>query len=244
MEDIHPNCPLDCNAVESIEHILFFCPFAKENNIISAELVLTKAWFIWKERCNLVFENKHQTSAQLSTEIKRHLEFWYKDHPLLTQVLKNGDKNTNWIPPEESQLKINIDAAWISANLPAGFSLILRNDARLLEQGRAGALTASTPEEAEALGLLQGTKWAVELGLSNFTLEGDCNNLFDYLNGKESLLEWQNIPILDEVVNKLKPCNNFLGFHFVPRSASTVADLMAKEAKNFSSPLNWRKTIP
>lgn len=30
MEDIHPNCPLDCNAVESIEHILFFCPFAKE----------------------------------------------------------------------------------------------------------------------------------------------------------------------------------------------------------------------
>ncbi|XP_026399907.1 uncharacterized protein LOC113295796 [Papaver somniferum] len=274
MEDIHPNCPLDCNEVESIEHMLFFCHFAKEvwasephpiqfhfyssvtfldickewlgkqNTIIPVELALTKARFIWKERCNLIFENKHQPSAQLSTEIKRHLEFWYKYHPLLTQVMKNGDKNVNWIPPEKSQLKINIDAAWILDNLPAGFSLILRNDAVILEQGRAGALTASTPEEAEALGLLQGAKWAVEIGLSNFSLEGDCKNLFDYLNGNKSLLGWQNIPILDEAVNELKSCNNFLGFHFVPRSTNSVADLMAKEAKNFSVSLNWRKKIP
>ncbi|XP_026451033.1 uncharacterized protein LOC113351224 [Papaver somniferum] len=154
----------------------------------------------------------------------------------------NGNKNINWTPPEKSRLKINIDATWISANLPAGISLILRNDAGILEQGRAGALTATTPEEEEALGLLQGAKWAVEIGLSNFYLEGDCKNLFDYLNGKESLLEWQNIPILDEVVNELKSCNIWVSF--VPRSANTVADLMAKEAKHFSSFLNGRKQIP
>ncbi|XP_026400005.1 uncharacterized protein LOC113295886 [Papaver somniferum] len=125
------------------------------------------------------------------------------------------DKNINWNPPKRSQLKLNIDAAWISADLPAGFSLILRNDAEILEQGRAGAFTASTPEEAEELGLLQGAKWATEIGLSNFTIEGDCKNLFDYLNGNESYLEWQNIPILDEAVNELESCIIFWGFYFV-----------------------------
>ncbi|XP_026431838.1 uncharacterized protein LOC113329082 [Papaver somniferum] len=122
--------------------------------------------------------------------------------------------NHNWNPPNKSQLKLNIDAAWISANLPTGFSLILRNDAGVLEQGRTGAFTASTPEEAEALGLLQGAKWASEFGLSNFLVEGDCKNLFDYLNGYESLIEWQNKAILDEAIIELKSCNNFFGFLF------------------------------
>ncbi|XP_026430910.1 uncharacterized protein LOC113328029 [Papaver somniferum] len=216
----------------------------KKSTIIPVGITLIKAWFIWKEKCNLVFKNKQQTSAQLGTEIQRYLEFWYKDHPLLNQVKIGKNLIPNWNPPKRSQLKLNIDAAWISANLPAGFSLILRNDAGILEQGRAGAFTSSTPEEAEALGLLQGAKWAAETGLSNFSIEGDCKNLFNYLNGIESSLEWQNISILDDAINELKSCNNFLGLYFVPRTANNIADLMAKEAKNFRSILNWRKEPP
>ncbi|XP_026415914.1 uncharacterized protein LOC113311291 [Papaver somniferum] len=218
MEDINPNCPSNCNVVESIEH-MFFCPFAKEvwaaepypvnlqfhssitfldickdwigkkNPIIPVEIALTKAWFIWKERSNLVFENKQRTSVQLGTEIQRYIKFWYKDHPLLNQVKRRRDKNITWNPPKRSQLKLNIDTNWISANLPAGFSLIFRKDAGILEQGRVRAFTASTPEEAVALELLQGAKWATKIELSNFSIEGDCKNLFDYLNGKESFLE-------------------------------------------------------
>ncbi|XP_026400661.1 uncharacterized protein LOC113296574 [Papaver somniferum] len=170
-----------------------------------------------------------------------YLEFWYKDHPLLNQVNNGKSLTPNWKPPSKSQLKLNIDAAWISANLPAGLSLILRSDAGTIEQCRAGAFTASTPEEAEALGLLEGAKWAAENGLTNFSIEGDCKNLFDYLNGIESSLEWQNISVLDQVIHTLKSCNNFLGFYFVPRSANNVADIMAKEARSFSSTCNWRK---
>ncbi|XP_026437831.1 uncharacterized protein LOC113336033 [Papaver somniferum] len=228
IEDIHPDCPLNC----------------KKNTIIPVEIALTKAWFIWKERCNLVFENKQYTSAQLGSEIQRYLELWYKDHPLLNQVKIRGDKTRNWNPPKRSQLKLNIDAASTSAIVPAGFSLILRNDAGILEQGRAGAFIASTSEEAEALGLLQGAKRATKIGLSNFSIEGDCKNLFDHLNGNESSIEWKNITILDDAINELKSCNNFLGFYFVSRTTNNVADLMAKKAKNFSSYLNWMKEPP
>ncbi|XP_026455275.1 uncharacterized protein LOC113356376 [Papaver somniferum] len=71
-----------------------------------------------------------------------------------------------------------------------GFSLIYKNDAVEFELGKAGPISASISEEAEALGLLQGAQWAMKEGMTDFTVEGDCKNLFDYLNEKASQLEW------------------------------------------------------
>ncbi|XP_026452190.1 uncharacterized protein LOC113352598 [Papaver somniferum] len=215
MEDVHPNCSFGCNTSETIEHLLITCPYAKsvwaiEPNLIYVnpdntssfleicktwirrldsgipiEIILTKAWFIWKERCNRVFEQKQQTKTPLGLEIQRFLDFWYKSNMPPTQFIKGKLKIQNWSLPNTSQFKLNIDAAWISLDFPAGFSLILRNDVGDFELGRAGPFTASSPEKAEAIGLLQSVNWAVEKGLSNFTVEGDlprtANNVADVL---------------------------------------------------------------
>ncbi|XP_026384999.1 uncharacterized protein LOC113280607 [Papaver somniferum] len=124
-----------------------------------------------------------------------------------------------------------------------GFSLIVRDDVGDFKTGRAGPFTASIPEEAEALGLLQGAQCATEKGMANFSVEGDSKNLFDYLNGRESQLEWQNQSILDEAKNVFNSCQKFLGFNFAPRTANNVADILAKEAKSFNNALSW-ETVP
>lgn len=41
-------------------------------NSISMALAATKYWFIWKERCLRIFENKNRTSNQLAQDISRH----------------------------------------------------------------------------------------------------------------------------------------------------------------------------
>ncbi|XP_026451286.1 uncharacterized protein LOC113351536 [Papaver somniferum] len=273
MEDVHPNCSFGCNTPETIEHLLITCPYAKyvwalEPNPIAInsddifsfleicksgigkveaeipiEMILTKAWFIWKERCNRVFEQKQQSNTQLGLEIKRFLEFWYKGNMNSRQSSKGNLRIQNWSFPKSSQLKLNIDVAWISVDLSAGFSLILRNDAGDFELGKAGSFTTSSPEEAEAIWLLQGAIWALDKGISNFTVEGDCQNLFDYLNGKDSQISWQNRSIMDEVKEKISRCQIFLGFFLVPRTANNVADVLVKEAKSFKNFLN-RRTIP
>ncbi|XP_026459028.1 uncharacterized protein LOC113359649 [Papaver somniferum] len=148
------------------------------------------------------------------------------------------------MPPRKTQLKLNIDAAWISVNLPAGFSLILRNDARGFEQGRAGSFTTATPEEAEALGMLQGAKWALEKEWSNFSVKGDCKNLVDYLNGKPTQMEWRNQAIIDEVKCEFNKCTNFLVFFYIPRLANQAADTLTKEAKTFGKFVTWVKYPP
>ncbi|XP_026399395.1 uncharacterized protein LOC113295258 [Papaver somniferum] len=182
MEDLHSNCSFGCNTIESTEHFLFSCPFAKsvwaenpfpmtlnihastsfleickewlgnKNTNISIEIILTKAWFIWKERCNKVFEQKQQSSTQLGIKIQRYLDYWYKDNLPRCLSTTHNTKKQVWLSPEKARLKININAAWKSMNFPAGFSLIARNDAGDFKTRKAGPLKATTPEEAEALG--------------------------------------------------------------------------------------------
>lgn len=211
---------------------------------ISLETILTKAWFIWKERCDRIFENKQKTSTQLGAEIMRYLEFWNSDKGLLGQAIKTTVEPPKWLFPRKSQFKLNIDAVWVSSTLPAGFSLILRNDIGDLEQGGAGPISAATPEEVEALGLWHGAKWALDNGWSNFSVEGDCKKLFDYLNGKPSQIEWKNQSLMDVTKYYFNKCKFFLGFFYIPRLANQVADTLAKESKSFVNFVNWDKNPP
>ncbi|XP_026410647.1 uncharacterized protein LOC113305869 [Papaver somniferum] len=52
---------------------------AGDLNSISMALAATKCWFIWKERCLRIFEDKSRTPIQLAVDILRHYEYW---HPM------------------------------------------------------------------------------------------------------------------------------------------------------------------
>ncbi|XP_026459934.1 uncharacterized protein LOC113360661 [Papaver somniferum] len=272
--DVSPNCTFGCIENETIEYLLFHCPYAKsvwasepsplninfdnskkfldickhwlenDNPIVPLEIILTKVWFIWKERCNRSFEKTEQTYSQLALEIQRHLSFWYKDSYQEKDTSTRFKEKPIWDAPSHDQKKLNIDAVWTSVNEPSSFSLILRNDAGKFVQGRAGSISATSPEEAEALGLLHASAWAVEEGLTNFSVEGDCKNLFDYRNGKPSQITWKNQKIMNEVKRDFNLCQHFLGFFYVPRLANNVVDILAKEAKLYSTFVDWRDVPP
>lgn len=57
---------------------------AGDSNSISMALAATKCWFIWKERCLRIFEDKSITPIQLSLDISRHCEYW---HPMTLNSL-------------------------------------------------------------------------------------------------------------------------------------------------------------
>ncbi|XP_026378641.1 uncharacterized protein LOC113273087 [Papaver somniferum] len=274
--DLSPSCSFGCNEAETIEHLFLHCKYAKfvwatdpypvvvhfdstihfldvfkewlekENPLIPIEIIMTKIWFIWKERCNRVFDNQQQTCQQVALEIQRHLAFWHKEKYLVkSKDLVSGNKGDKiWKFPESLHNKLNLDVAWISSSVPTGFAIIFRNDAGEFTQGRAGPISATTPEEAEALGFLQSAKWARAMKLSDFSMEGDCKNLFDYLKGEPSQITWQNQSIMEEVKDEISFCNNFKGFHFIPRTTNNVADTLAKEARLFRTAINWDANPP
>ncbi|XP_026452093.1 uncharacterized protein LOC113352496 [Papaver somniferum] len=119
----------------------------KDNPTIHIEIIMTKIWFIWKGRCNRTFGKQQQSHNQLALEIQRHLVFWHKDkytvHTRSTNV--GNSSNDKWQAPGAGQDKITLDAAWISIDVLAGFSLIFRNAAGNFEQGKARPITDSSP---------------------------------------------------------------------------------------------------
>ncbi|XP_026410577.1 uncharacterized protein LOC113305791 [Papaver somniferum] len=210
------------NANETTEHLLFHCPCATEvwnlalnpislnidtsstflylyqnwirkpRSEISLELMLTKMWFIWKERCNRAFENKSTSARSLSQAIQGHISFWSKKgSPQSTKInhCKNNSVKT-WQAPLGNKIKINFDAARISNNLPSSYVIILRDNAGDTGGGKAGQSTSQDPQEAEAIGVYRAENWAQETGLENFSIEGDCESLFNYMKGKNSDISW------------------------------------------------------
>ncbi|XP_026383644.1 uncharacterized protein LOC113279154 [Papaver somniferum] len=276
VKDVVPHCTMCGVEIETTEHLLFHCPYAKEvwnsspypisltldtsskildlckdwlNNPrkeISIELILTKMWFTWKERCNRVFEDKAKTAISMAIEIQRHIYFWSKRSckPKKTKQVQKKKASPIWKSPQKDSLKINVDAAWISETLPSGYALVMRNGVGPFEGGRAGQSAGSDPQEAEAIRVLQATVWAKEKNIKNFSIEGDCERLFNYFHRNNSDISWRAKACLDELNMIENLCTNFWGFYFVPRLGNMAADTLAKFIRTTNSALDLEITPP
>ncbi|XP_026399501.1 uncharacterized protein LOC113295380 [Papaver somniferum] len=203
-------------------------------------------WFIWKERRDRVFEGKSKSVGSLVAEIQRHLDFWaIRKHKSVKNkgLLKNKKRNT-WTSPKMNTLKINVDATWVSKDLPSGYAIILRNDADDIQGGREGQSSSTDQQEAEAVGVLQATIWAKYKGINNFSIEGDRESIFNYLQGHSQNISWCAKAYLDEANRIAKLCPNFLGFNYVPRLSNQVADVLSKYVRSLNSEVEWDNSPP
>lgn len=76
-------------------------------------------WHIWKARCNHIFNDKAITPAQVIHSISYTYDaFWEANHPCPSPSPPPPNSHllvSHWCPPNESFLKINVDANWLPA---------------------------------------------------------------------------------------------------------------------------------
>ncbi|XP_026419709.1 uncharacterized protein LOC113315663 [Papaver somniferum] len=202
-------------------------------NSISMALAATKCWFIWKERCLRIFEDKSRTPEQLALDITCHYDYWHPTHlhTLAQPQVRHIEPIPYWQFPEVNTVKINCDASWTSENTNAGFGFVIRNWTRNFKGAVSGIFRTSTAEEAEALTLLQATNWAITNNLQHLVIEGDNQAIIKYLQGQDSAIQWKSLTILEEVRKQTASLTHFLGFNFVDRKANGVANLLAKNRR-------------
>ncbi|XP_026395990.1 uncharacterized protein LOC113290620 [Papaver somniferum] len=203
-------------------------------------------WFIWKERCDRVFEEKFKSATNLALEIQRYVDFWSTKKRKSAKPSQAKRKNLIpvWKAPSKDNLKINVDATWISEALPYTYALILRNDTGDCQGGRAGHSTGSDPQEAEAIGVLQAEIWAKDNQIQRFSIEGDCESLFNYILGKKEDILWRAKAYINEAIRIASFCTNFLGFFYVPRLENQVADILTKFVRPLISTVEWELSSP
>ena len=138
------------------------------------ELFIVQAWFIWNQRNSITHGGVLQAPKLLN---KRAEDLLAKFHQAQVQLgtASTAENANNWQPPPVSKFKLNFDAAVFTELECSGMGVIICN-----EKGEVmGAKSAKGPRvtdslEAEALACRTALEFAVDIGLSDIVIEGDC----------------------------------------------------------------------
>lgn len=94
-----------------------------------------------------------------------------------------------WNSPESNSCKINFDASWADENNLARYGLIVRSETRTTIQAGSETFHASSSKESEARTLLEAARWTTSMNCKHFSIEGDCNGVIDFAQGKTNSID-------------------------------------------------------
>ncbi|XP_026378008.1 uncharacterized protein LOC113272379 [Papaver somniferum] len=220
--------------------------FRKQSTI---NLIVITLWFIWKARCELVFDNKRSSTNSLTNKIRdycRENKIQTNNNLNQVQVLCNNHNRTarsrtnitSWNPPQRGWLKVNIDAYVLPDSNIAGIALIIRDVAGQFVEAWTMVERVRDITQAEAVAALKALQWIYQLQLKNVIVEGDNKTFMDNINGLCNISPWEDGNIIRECQH-LVLCLGSVVVCFRNRKGNQVADLLAKFARSNLCSRKW-----
>ncbi|KAH9763516.1 reverse transcriptase domain-containing protein [Citrus sinensis] len=212
---------------------------------LNGELVASFLWVIWNARNNWLFKGKCDDPSRLIAKamstadcVKRIKQPEQNFSLELTSM-----QQSQWSPPSEDWVKVNVDAAMDEQNNLAGLGAVIRN-----YRGEVVAAAVNTiksfgdVEMYEAKAALWGIQAAIKAGASSIILESDSKRVIELINSKQSTLTelcW----VIFDILEAKKSFQNFKAQH-VGRTCNTLAHDLAKLALRKSEPCIWLDEFP
>ncbi|XP_041009493.1 uncharacterized protein LOC121253558 [Juglans microcarpa x Juglans regia] len=171
-----PNCPICLREQESINHVLWDFPTAKDELL---EEFVMPAKKIWQRRNTYIFQNNF-IHLNLVMKQAKHLLTGFQEtftEKSCNEAIMN-DIHCSWESPPEGCYKVNWDA---TVNK---------------ECGRVGTWIVIRDYE-ESLGALQAIRFAIEIGLRKLRVEGDALQVVNSLSHNNSQLRSSGVFIWD-----------------------------------------------
>ncbi|KAF5178212.1 hypothetical protein FRX31_032202 [Thalictrum thalictroides] len=199
---------------------------------------LASTWFIWKARCDLIFQNRFPSSVKTAQAIDTHLD------KLQVQLMPNSDAQTHhhsmseynttdiqhssWLPPQNDRIKINVDISFVNHDSPVTVGFLMRlSNGQFLSAG-SDICYASSSEEGECRGVLIAVKECLKHQLRKVEIESDLKSIADYFAGISVNLSWTSISILEEAKSI---CNLFesILFMYCNRTRNHCTHILARQ---------------
>ncbi|CAN1822360.1 hypothetical protein LINPERHAP1_LOCUS29947 [Linum perenne] len=108
--------------------------------------------------------------------------------------------------------------------------------------GRAGKIRCSSPIVAEACALLEAVSM-VRTSPTSCTICSDCLNLVNSLKGPKTSWPWECFGLLGRISSILRDSPN-IQICFIHRKHNSIADWVARSARDSILPPNWIFNIP
>ena len=138
-------------------------------------------------------------------------------------------------------MKINVDEALNASG--GGFGLVARNNKDEILGVGAGQLDHIFDASiVEAVAMLKGILWAVDMGFRKIILEGDAAGIINQLNSCDSSYSLAAPIIYD--IKAVKRNFQCCSFSYVPRTGNGVAHELAQYGVTLSNELYWVDEAP
>ncbi|XP_062013961.1 uncharacterized protein LOC133730370 [Rosa rugosa] len=203
-------------------------------------------WFIWKERCNCVFNHISPNSLSVASRAFRASSEFLAIPTFISPKIHrpcNSEDSFHWLPPPVHSWKINTDAAWDSSTLSCGLSALLRDSTGTLVKGLSQSNFASSSLAAEAMAIDLGLSLASSIPLSSFQLESDSLVLISAFLNPLSAVDWSTSQIVSTIRTKASSFNR-VNWRWTSRRTNAAADLVAAWASRRVCPVDWDSNPP
>lgn len=189
-------------------------------------------WGIWFFRNKRVWENKVVTATVAMAWSAKNIFDWKE---VKERRIKQGVVDANhvmqvpakWKKPDLGVLKLNVDAAVKLGDQSFSVGLVLRDHTGTLVHGKTSNKPMVTSVfEAEAVAVLEGLKWLLDLNQDNVVIESDSPLTVKALHSPLDNL-WEVGFILDACRSIIDSRPGF-SVSFVKRQANRVAHVVAK----------------
>ena len=226
----HAGLQYDMMAVESAPEWLL--NRVNEGTMQEVCKVASVLWGIWYGRNKRVWDDKLISPAIATDWSMRAVKEWQqaqKNRPdqvnsRESTVLK---KSVSWRPPDAGSMKINVDASLSKESDSYAVGMVIRDDKGVFVEDKVTRLEHMEQAlDAEARGVLESLRWAVEKGLQRVCVETDSLLTVQALQ-KNSVGVLEVGHVLEERLKYLQEHPQF-SIVFVQRQANKVAHEMAK----------------
>lgn len=184
-------------------------------------------WHLWKNRNQLVFDNKSWSEAEISLKVLKDARSW--EEASQAPVKTCSPRNRPPLPQQPSTgYACFTDGAWdpISRNSGQGWVFHDPNGVSV-EHRSSNRSHVASPLVAEALAVKAALLDAVAYGFFRLNIFSDSKSLVNLLNSSSSTIELHSL-LFD--IRVLSCRFEVISFGFIPRLNNVKADSLAKSA--------------
>ncbi|KAK8579910.1 hypothetical protein V6N12_070211 [Hibiscus sabdariffa] len=219
----------------------WFCWIFAHSTMPKRLKLLILIWAIWTSRNKLVHENVKQYAfavVRFSMNYVREITFVSSSLATLQNPMM-----AKWSRPFDPSVKINVDAAFDSSSSRASSGVVVRDSNGLvLGSCFIPSVNISSSFAAEALAVIHGLCFALDLGCMHVVLESDSLTVISKLNSGVDDCSLLRPYIADAqlVAQTFFSCQ----FSFTPKSGNKVVHCLARLSQESAVDSYWVEEVP
>ncbi|XP_031097101.1 uncharacterized protein LOC116001361 [Ipomoea triloba] len=199
-------------------------------------------WSIWKSRNDLLWNTKPWTPSEVVRRAVLLAEEWNTLFAAPGNLLINGSEHAI-DPGINDGVIIHVDAAVFSDREEGYVSAVVHgSDGGYLAARNCSVRSLRNPILAEAMAVKEALSWAKDRGWHKVVLYSDCQLVCNLL--KSSLPNNSYVGCIVRDCVSLKRYFVDVSFHYIARSANTLAHVLARATASQSGPGVWFSSFP